>query len=380
MIVILLFLLFIFVWYGIDRYSEYKIYKNKTIERLIDIDKQLKDKEKEIKMRENDINRILNEKSQNSSWLAQRFIDYKEIIDNQIVEYLKNKPKPALKASEYISIANREKRKYCYEAKILKYQLDYLSHVFPMLEDVMQTDANDLETIISNINDDENQNEEYSQLAKWLTPEEYNNLSTSEKYQRALDRYLNRKNKTSWEIGISYERYIGYIYENKNYQVIYNGALEGFNDLGRDIIAENDKEILIIQCKYWKREKIIHENHIFQLYGTMMLKNLELSEKNVNKKVEGIFITTTSLSDTAKEVAKKLGIKVIENEDFMKDYPCIKCNINPTSTEKIYHLPFDQQYDRVRIEIKKGECYVKTVKEAEELGFRRALRHFYNNQ
>ena len=43
--------------------------------------------------------------------------------------------------------------------------------------------------------------------------------------------------------------------------------------------------------------------------------------------------------------------------------------------EKIYHLPFDQQYDKTKLEKKYGEFYCKTVKEAEDSGFRRAFRH-----
>jgi len=42
--------------------------------------------------------------------------------------------------------------------------------------------------------------------------------------------------------------------------------------------------------------------------------------------------------------------------------------------EKIYHLPFDQQYDRTQVS-RPGECYVATVREAEHHGFRRAWRH-----
>jgi hypothetical protein len=42
--------------------------------------------------------------------------------------------------------------------------------------------------------------------------------------------------------------------------------------------------------------------------------------------------------------------------------------------ERIYHLPFDQQYDTTLIEPTRGERYVATVAEAEELGFRRAWR------
>jgi hypothetical protein len=44
------------------------------------------------------------------------------------------------------------------------------------------------------------------------------------------------------------------------------------------------------------------------------------------------------------------------------------------SGERIYHLPFDQMYDRTVIGNMPGERYVHTVREAEGLGFRRAFR------
>ena len=74
----------------------------------------------------------------------------------------------------------------------------------------------------------------------------------------------------------------------------------------------------------------------------------------------------------AKKCAKTLGIDVIENAKF-ESYPLIKCNISKNG-EKIYHLPFDQQYDRVQITPSTGEFYAYTVKEAENKGFRRAYR------
>ena len=66
----------------------------------------------------------------------------------------------------------------------------------------------------------------------------------------------------------------------------------------------------------------------------------------------------------------------------MGEFPRIKCNIgkdvNGIST-KIYHLPFDQQYDKTQI-VHKGECYATTVEEAEKLGFRRAGRWVGNKE
>ena len=49
----------------------------------------------------------------------------------------------------------------------------------------------------------------------------------------------------------------------------------------------------------------------------------------------------------------------------MSDYPLVKCNISMRDGQKIYHLPFDQQYDRTKIIPDKGERYVYTVAEAE---------------
>ena len=61
--------------------------------------------------------------------------------------------------------------------------------------------------------------------------------------------------------------------------------------------------------------------------------------------------------------------------DLSKNYPMIKCNINQATKEKIYHLPFDQQYDRTKIVPTLGEFYAQSVAEAESKGFRRAWRH-----
>ena len=45
------------------------------------------------------------------------------------------------------------------------------------------------------------------------------------------------------------------------------------------------------------------------------------------------------------------------------------------NNEKIFHLPFDQQYDNVKID-KPGEFYAWNVKEAVQAGFRRAFRYY----
>lgn len=79
------------------------------------------------------------------------------------------------------------------------------------------------------------------------------------------------------------------------------------------------------------------------------------------------------LSERAHEFARMLEITVEESVP-LDDYPRIKCNIAQSSGDRIYHLPFDQQYDTTVIEPARGELYAASVAEAEELGFRRAWR------
>ena len=95
-------------------------------------------------------------------------------------------------------------------------------------------------------------------------------------------------------------------------------------------------------------------------------------KENPSRKVTAVFFCSTALSETAAEFAKRLGIEIHQNFKF-KEYPCIKCNVSPKG-EKIYHLPFDQQYDNTRIIPGSNELYVSTVAEAEAKGFRRAFR------
>lgn len=184
--------------------------------------------------------------------------------------------------------------------------------------------------------------------------------------QRLLDEY--RENLDTSEIGTLYERYIGHLYEEEGYVVKYFGAVNGFEDLGRDLIIEGKKEILIVQTKCWAKFKKINEKHIFQLYGS--LEHFKRTSKHDNKTVKAVFFTTAQYSDTSKEVAKVLGVE-LNYKDLDKTYPLVKCNVNQKG-DKIYHLPFDPYYDKIMIDTSQGKCYVHTVQEAVARGFRRA--------
>ena len=94
------------------------------------------------------------------------------------------------------------------------------------------------------------------------------------------------KKHSKVEIGKMYERYIGFLYETKGYDVFYHGITLGKGDLGRDLICKTPTETLIIQCKYWSQFKTIHEKHIFYFFGTIF----EYKINNPNEKLKEYFI------------------------------------------------------------------------------------------
>lgn len=279
-------------------------------------------------------------------------------------KYLREKPHPAHTEAFRINQLKKETKKIIEEKKLLEYQIAYIRKVIPNIDDIFDSGFIDHELPF------EAETEENTDRVRfYLEPEEYQKLSSVERNQLALDRYISGR-KSKWQIGRDYEMYIGYLYEKKGCTVEYMGIIKGLEDLGRDLIVKNNGKTSIIQCKNWSKEKTIHEKHIFQLFGTVVLYNIEHPQANA----KGIFISTTTLSQTALQVAKELDIRVVQKDHG--EFPRIKCNINRSTGEWIYHLPFDQQYDSARIDKTQGEFYALTVAEAETNGFRRAFRHF----
>lgn len=168
---------------------------------------------------------------------------------------------------------------------------------------------------------------------------------------------------------------MGYLYEAQGWAVEYHGIVKGLEDLGRDLICTRGNDVHVVQVKCWSRDKQIHEKHIFQLFGTTQLYLMSQGNGDLfSPTVTPHFVTTTTLSTVAKQAANWLKIEVQELLTLDKSFPMIKCNVNQSSGERIYHLPFDQQYDRTKIVPALGERYVREAAEAEKLGFRRAFR------
>lgn len=335
-----------------------------------------------IEKREKALQQIINEKSIGFPWLAEAIAEFHRYQDIEIAKYLEEKKHPAYKKADLVRDLSQQNKILRKQLKIAQNFVQYYESLFPWLTDYIDENLGDLlDGVVNNGRQEDTDIDD--PVLKYIPKSEYEKLSPSERNQKALNRYI-RSRKRPYEIGRDYERFIGYLYEQEGYKVQYLGIEKGLEDLGRDLVCIKKDKIEIVQCKYWAAHKTIHEKHINQLYGTVVKYFIDQSSTEGNnnglmifsdlvgsKNISGTFITSTKLSETAKLFARALGINFIENKQ-LDDYPLIKCNINALG-EKIYHLPFDQQYDKTVIK-NDGEFYASTVNEAEQKGFRRAFK------
>ncbi len=307
------------------------------------------------------------------TWYGTLYAEVESLLDDYKAKYLKYKKHPSKKGAEVVKEVKKEKRELNKQLKVLEYELKTYEQYFPIIEDFKDYILEDDSFLINDDGEISQDDKDYDPAQKFLSPEEYKKLSTDKKNQKALERYLDRKH-SKLEIGRFYERYIGYLYELDGWTVKFFGIIEGFDDLGRDLICSKGNQIHIVQTKNWSRFKIIREKYLYQHFATTTHYMLQNKTNKKKIKVTPVFYSTIDYSDMAKEVAKALKIE-IKTKKLQKDYPMIKCNVNPRTKEKIYHLPFDQQYDKIIIGNTPGEFYVKTVKQAVEKGFRRAFKY-----
>lgn len=339
---------------------------------LAERERKLDEREATIKKDKETFQSILHASIATTPFFAKQISDFLYMQDLKDADYLTSKSHPAFSAASKVREIAAQKRVLQEQCKLQEYQLNLYETAFPWLSDFKEISSEDLQTL-SSLTISES---DYDSSRDYLSKEEYQSLSVCERNQLALDRFRNSRKRTKWQVGRDYELYIGYRYTQKGYSVDYFGSYMGLEDLGRDLIAKKDGSILIIQCKYWSSQKQIHEKHVTQLYGTMISYSIE---NNVDQsKIKGVLVTNIQLSDTAKTFSERLGIGYAENVEA-GDYPCIKCNIgrDEFGSTYIYHLPFDQQYDAVKID-SPGEFYAMTVAEAEAAGFRRARKWFGN--
>ncbi|MFZ1964220.1 MAG: restriction endonuclease [Roseiarcus sp.] len=326
------------------------------------------------------LDKIFDERKIQFPWLASAIADLHALEAERDARMLETKKHAAIKAASEVREHGSKRRDAERQFRLMRYRVNYYEKLFPWIMEYIGNDVPDEAVDLSGSKAEPTDDP----VRRWLNDAEYQRLSTAQKNQLALDRWKASR-RSLWEIGRDYERFIGYNYETLGYDVTFTGAIHGFEDMGRDLIARRGPELCVIQCKYWSKEKTIHEKHIFQLFGSTLeyafrlgnfddLKQLSFFGGSIKTNgAKAVLYTSTTISDVAKDAAKKLDVECNENVG-MSDYPLVKCNVSMRDGAKIYHLPFDQQYDRTKIIAAKGERYVYTVAEAEKADFRRAWR------
>ncbi len=348
------------------RISDMRSRYNKEIEEAEKARWQIEVKYKEALWCVQSLKSSLGERAAGFQSLHESIAELDKLVDEGLSNYLRSKRRPALSAADTVRRETKMRRTAEVEAKTARSIIEYYEQLFPELADIRQSELEGGEEEVHDVKYTERERQD--PVTRLLAKSEYDKLSPQQRNQLALDRYWKRRHSPK-ELGRMYERYVGYLYESKGYSVEYSGINKGLEDLGRDLVCRKGKTIEVVQCKYWSQYKNVFENRIFQHFGT----TFEYKMQNKGLRVIPVFYTTTKLSDTARKFAEVMKMNLVENHEFDKSYPCIKCNIGRDGS-KIYHLPFDQQYDKVNIESEKGEFFAKTVKEAEDAGFRRAYR------
>jgi hypothetical protein len=358
-------------------YIIFYFYKNKKIRKqlmecdknIISLKKNIIELENVIKSKDDLYEQIQNINNISVNKITSLYSDFLTLQYDISSNYLLRKKHPAYKEAERIMDLKAKTKTYIEQYKIMQYKYEFIFNLFPELSIYID----DFETVseLTKFKTIENLQNEYDRTLDYLSKEEYKKLPEHERNQLALDRYIMKKNKTHWQIGRDYEMCCAYMFRKQGCRVEAFGIEKKLEDMGRDLIVYGNNFCYIVQCKYWSKEKMIHEKHIAQLYGSTIEYSIQF-EKALNGVLPiPVFITNIELSETAKKFARNLKVRIYK-KDF-EEFPRIKCNIN--NGNKIYHLPFDQQYDRTKIE-NEGESYEFTIQAAVNKGFRRAFRHF----
>lgn len=332
------------------------------VQSLSEDNKRLRD---ELQHHRQNLDTLLQSNLSSIPWLAGMMADYMTYdleVEAKKLDWGSNIQREKKVAS--IRAIRAETKQRIEDAKIASYQLDYLLTLYPGLADVIETDFSDLHLT--------GEIPQYDPVRDWLENHEWLSLSEDDRNQLALDRYVASRSKSKWQIGRDYELSVAHELTEDGFIVENTGSYLRLEDMGRDIIAHKNGKTYIIQCKYWSDQKMIHEKHIYQLYGTSISYAIE--NASVTGSIIPAFVTNITLSDVARSAAAMLNVLVYENHP-MKEFPRIKCNIghDEFGQTKIYHLPMDAQYDSTMIK-NPGEFYAYTVREATQRGFRRAYK------
>ena len=223
-----------------------KIELQNSINKKKELENELLFKDRLIKNVNDDLKNDLDLKGNKKgrAWFASMYAEVQSLLDNHRAEYLRWKKHPSYKGADIVKEVKKDKRELNKKLKVLEYELKTYEQYFPIIEDFKDYILEDDSFLIQD-DGSVGQDKDFDPAQKFLKPEEFKKLPTNKKNQLALDRYLN-KTHSKLEIGRFYERYIGHLYEKDGWIVKFFGIIEGFDDLGRDLICKKGNEIHIV--------------------------------------------------------------------------------------------------------------------------------------
>lgn len=238
----------------------YFMYKNFSKENIIKTQNNvIKIKENELRIKNTEMGmyaekvEVLTKTIKDLPFCSIFLLEYETLRDNQKSTYLSTRSlHPAPKAAEVVKRETQRRREAEYQCRQTQCLLEYYRSLFPSIEEDIEESFDPIEFA------PEKEDEDIA--SRYLSKDEYCQLSSVERNQRALDRFWERS-KSKRLIGKLYEQYVGYTYEQQGYQVEYFGITEGVSDLGRDLVCSKEKTVLLIQCDNGVRLEPINQLH-----------------------------------------------------------------------------------------------------------------------
>lgn len=170
------------------------------------------------------------------------------------------------------------------------------------------------------------------------------------------------------DYGRQYERYVGYLFERRGYSVNYQGIRKGVEDGGIDLVARAPRKIRLVQCKRWRMP--INADVVSRLQGAVarfVYEERRGKPETSRTSIRGVLATTGEIDGEAAGLAAHLGIYVMPRLLF-ESYPAIKAQRFPDGGGR-FLLPLTPGYDRMRMDLKSGDCFFASPREALRNGF-----------
>ena len=170
--------------------------------------------------RQKSLDALLSSHKNSMPWIAGMISDYLT-YDIEILAKKLEWGKSIERSKKVASIREirAEAKRRIEEAKVATYQLEYLKELYPALEDVLDAEYKEL-----NFTGDM---PDYDPVRKYLEKDEWLLLSTTEKNQLALDRYVESRKKSKWQIGRDYELSVAFEYIKKDLRLILMAHIWG---------------------------------------------------------------------------------------------------------------------------------------------------------